>query len=395
MTKRAEKRLKQKAKALANQSIDQSSDSANSAQHKEAQPKTQSPTHRSEHIKNPFLRFYNDNYKKLLIIPVLLFVLAIAQISIQMSANDGDFINKDISLKGGITITIPTEIEVNTQDAMETLALKGFIANVRNVESGGRHIAVLVESDIDMNDNEKVEGFLAALKEVVEFGDDDYSLEGIGASIGESFFKQTIRALFAAFILMGFVVFLYFGSSTLIKIIGGILSVVVIVSMFSPLSYIMWLGVLIGIIIIILYSFYSIPSIAVIAAALSDIIVTIAIVNLLGIKVSTAGIAAFLMLIGYSVDTDVLLTTRVLKRKEGSLLQRILSAMKTGVLMNFTTLVILAIGLFVSSSEVISQIMTILFIGLLVDQVNTWIQNVGILRLYIEHQEKRKVREKN
>jgi len=56
-----------------------------------------------------------------------------------------------------------------------------------------------------------------------------------------------------------------------------------------------------------------VPSSCVILAAVSDIISTIAVTNLLGLKMSTAGIAALLMLIGYSVDTDILLTTKVLK----------------------------------------------------------------------------------
>ena len=41
----------------------------------------------------------------------------------------------------------------------------------------------------------------------------------------------------------------------------------------------------------------------------------LALIDFLGIEISAAGIAAFLMLIGYSVDTDILLTSRALKRK--------------------------------------------------------------------------------
>ena len=90
------------------------------------------------------------------------------------------------------------------------------------------------------------------------------------------------------------------------------------------------------------------------------------------------------MLIGYSVDTDILLSTRVLKRKEGTVMDRIYSAMKTGLTMNITTITALIVGLILSESEVISQIMIILLIGLFVDIINTWIQNVGILRMYLE-----------
>jgi preprotein translocase subunit SecF len=90
------------------------------------------------------------------------------------------------------------------------------------------------------------------------------------------------------------------------------------------------------------------------------------------------------MLIGYSVDTDILLSTRVLKRKEGTINERILSAMSTGFMMNITTLVAVSIALIFSQSQILTQIMTILFIGLIFDMLNTWIQNVGILKLYLD-----------
>ena len=127
-----------------------------------------------------------------------------------------------------------------------------------------------------------------------------------------------------------------------------------------------------------------------ILAAASDIVVTLAIFNLTGIKLSTAGIAAFLMLIGYSVDTDILLSTRVLKRVgDGPVMERIYGAMKTGLTMSATTLTAILVAMIFAQSEVIKQIMIILFIGLLVDLVMTWLQNTGILRLYLERKGKK------
>ena len=58
-----------------------------------------------------------------------------------------------------------------------------------------------------------------------------------------------------------------------------------------------------------------VPSLAVIAAALCDIIIAVGGMSLFGIPLSVATVGALLMLIGYSVDTDILLTTRVLKAK--------------------------------------------------------------------------------
>jgi len=142
-------------------------------------------------------------------------------------------------------------------------------------------------------------------------------------------------------------------------------------------------------IVVFLYFRTFVPSMAVILAAFSDIVVTLAIINLLGVKLSSAGIAAFLMLIGYSVDTDILLSTRVLKRKEGTVMDRVLGAVKTGFMMTLTTIVAVIAALVFTQSEVIKQIMIILLVGLFIDMINTWIQNVGILRLYVERKERK------
>ncbi len=58
--------------------------------------------------------------------------------------------------------------------------------------------------------------------------------------------------------------------------------------------------------------------------------------------------------------------------------------MKTGLMMNLTTVIAIIIALFFTQSEVLRQIMTIVLIGLIVDLPHTWIQNAGILRWYLE-----------
>ncbi|MCK5789095.1 MAG: hypothetical protein KAH32_08850, partial [Chlamydiia bacterium] len=208
--------------------------------------------------------------------------------------------------------------------------------------------------------------------------------EQMGSSLGASFFKETLMSLYLAFLFMGLVVFLYFGNNLKYKLIAstltGLAAIFLLFTSSTPLHIIAYL---IGVASLIIYLMNSIPSIAVIGAALSDIIVTLAVVNIMGMKLSTAGIAAFLMLIGYSVDTDILLTTRLVKRKVGTVLERLLGAMKTGLTMSATTIAVVSLALIFSQSDTIRQIMTILLIGLIVDLINTWIQNVGILRIYL------------
>lgn len=337
-------------------------------------------------IKSQLMHFYEKKYKILLIIPVLLLVLAISQIAFQ-TITTGDFLSKDVSLKGGMTITIPTEKPVDLAQITAYLETN-YPANdisVRTLSSGIEQKGIIVAADISVEDKEKAESFIVDIAELTDVQRKEFSIEFMGSSLGESFFRETFIAILLAFLFMGAIVFMYFGDSLKHKIIVVGLTIVAAILLYSGSGIIFKILAAIAVIgLIFMYIRFSIPSFAVILAALSDIIITLAIVNMMGMKLSTAGIAAFLMLIGYSVDTDILLSTRVLKRKEGSIMDRIYSAMKTGLTMNITTMIALTVGLILSQSVVISQIMIILLIGLCVDIVNTWIQNVGILRLYLE-----------
>lgn len=136
-----------------------------------------------------------------------------------------------------------------------------------------------------------------------------------------------------------------------------------------------------------------VPSIAVVISAFADIAFAAAMMDVFGIVLSLGTVAALLMLIGYSVDTDILLTTRLLKRK-GELNDKIKDAMKTGLTMTTTTLAALVALFFVSSGsylvssftriDIIRDISIVLIFGLIADIINTWMTNVGILRWYIE-----------
>ncbi len=292
--------------------------------------------------------WYEEKYKLLMLIPIILVLLALIQIGTQY-ATSGDFVHRGITLKGGSTVTIhqdslKTPVQAEELEAYLHQQFKDVDLGVREISSAGKVIAIAVDSDLQTK--EEINSLFTILQTKLSVNQNELSVEVVGSAIGANFFRQMISALLISFILMGIVVLLYF------RIL--------------------------------------VPSFAVIIAAFSDIVVTLAIFNLTGIKLSTAGVAAFLMLIGYSVDTDVLLTTRYLKRKEGTEMDRIYSSVKTGLTMTATTLVAVTVALIFVQSDVVRQIMTILFIGLVVDTIMTWIQNVGILRWYTESRTSRK-----
>jgi preprotein translocase subunit SecF len=114
-------------------------------------------------------------------------------------------------------------------------------------------------------------------------------------------------------------------------------------------------------------------------------VMTAASMNIAGIPLSLGTLAALLMLIGYSVDSDILLTNRVLKR-QGKLNEKLTGAFRTGMIMTSTTLAA-ALAMFVvawfGSVLILMEISAVLLIGLVFDVMNTWLTNVGILKWYI------------
>ena len=286
---------------------------------------------------------YNKNYKLLIFIPVALFLVSLIIIG-GFYVKTGDFIKKDVTLTGGLSITINTDKEIDIENLKDFLKDKFTESDIflRKLSEFGsdKQIGIIIEaSDLEEKD----------LKPVLEdkinivLTENNYSVEEAGGSLGESFYRQMIVAIGIAFILMGIVVLIVFRTI--------------------------------------------IPSLAVISAALFDIVITVGILNLFGVRLSTAGISALLLLIGYSVDTDILLTTRVLKKKEGSVNKRILDAMKTGLTMTGTTIAALGVGFIVTNSPVLKQMFMIILIGLVVDVFATYLTNAGILKWYAERKE--------
>jgi preprotein translocase subunit SecF len=127
-----------------------------------------------------------------------------------------------------------------------------------------------------------------------------------------------------------------------------------------------------------------IPSLAIVVSAFSDMLVPVAVFTLLGLNLSLGTVAALLMLIGYSVDSDILLTNHVLRRS-GGFYESVDRAMRTGVTMTLTSIAAMAVmGVAATffGIELMASIGLILVIGLTTDLVNTYMFNVALLRWY-------------
>ena len=283
--------------------------------------------------------WYDRYYWLLFLIPFLLLISSIIYIG-SVYAKTGDVMYKDVTLTGGTTLTLigsdfkATEMEQKLQQTYPGKYSDILIRSLVDIQTG-KQTAITIETKADSTELiTDVESMLN-----IKLDEKNSSVEFTGSFLSKSFYLDLIKALIIAFLFMSITVFIIF------KV--------------------------------------PIPSLAVIFAAFTDITVTLAVVDLLGLRVSTAGIAAFLMLIGYSVDTDILLTTRVLKRREtGPLNSRMVSAMKTGLTMTLTGIAAMLTAYLIFQSPTLKQVFLIILIGLVVDMLATWLGNTGILKWY-------------
>jgi len=329
-------------------------------------------------------QWHDKYYKLLLLVPAFLLLFSLSYLFIFYSQN-GDIMHRDISLTGGTSITLydnleKIQIENDLSSKLMDLNIREIYDLITREQKG-----ITIETTSDGEETTEIlENYLG-----YKLTKENSSFEYTSSSLGKSFFNQLLLAIIYAFTFMGIVVFFLFGKQKKIKVLITLLGIIspILFFIFKVLTIQQALifSLLVLVVNLIIYLKYNVPSLAVIISAFADILMTLALVNILGIEMSSVGIIAFVMLIGYSVDTDILLTNRILK-KEGTLNERIFSSFKTGMTMTLTSLVAFLIALIIVSSfsAILTKIFTILVIGLGFDILNTWITNVSLLKWYVK-----------
>lgn len=284
----------------------------------------------------------NTSLKQMIIIPAIFLLLSLSILGYTFLTT-GSPVELGVEFKGGTAIIFDS---AKTPDELKA-EFQGYpVTQARKYGGEQRKILQFGPMDQSLKDNliKKVKSE-STNPETIEIKD-------MGEQFSKSLQGQALRAVLISFILMSIIVFIIFRTF--------------------------------------------VPSVAVVVSAFADIAFAAAMMDVFGIALSLGTVAALLMLIGYSVDTDILLTTRLLKRK-GELNDKMKEAMKTGLTMTTTTMVVLIAIFFVSSGsylissftriDIIRDISIVLIFGLIADMMNTWMTNMGILRWYIEQKE--------
>ncbi len=272
------------------------------------------------------------NYKISLAVPIAILALCSIYLLWQMTTTG---LNLDIDLKGGTQIIAESESAVNEKEIIDIL--EEYDANARTASGLTGH-SVFIEFDASIDSND----ILETLREK-GYDFEDYSVQSVGSSLGAASLQQAFFVLVIAFIFMALTILFIFKTP--------------IISFYITLTPVF------------------------------DIIETLAITQLIGIKLSLASFAALLMIIGYSVDDDVMITTRLVKGG-GDTKEKLKDSYKTSFTTTAATMVALIALYTMSLSSVITQIASVLLIGLLVDLQNTWLFSTPLLRWHLERKRK-------
>jgi preprotein translocase subunit SecF len=266
--------------------------------------------------------------RQLVVIPLVLFIISLLILSMTM-ASTGMPVRPGIDFSGGTAVTLAT---TETPDQLRSAFFAYPLTEVSEGLNNGKFLKFGAMDDVTFRE----------LTATINRNYPDAKIDQIGESFGKTLQQQAALALLFSFIGMAVVIFIAFRTF--------------------------------------------VPSAAVVISAFADIVMTAAAMNIIGIPLTLGTTAALLMLIGYSVDSDILLTNRILKR-QGKFVDKIKGAFETGISMTSTTFAAITAMLIVSwigSVEILMQISAVLLIGLVFDVMNTWLTNAAILKWYVQ-----------
>ncbi|MFH1425068.1 MAG: protein translocase subunit SecF [archaeon] len=275
---------------------------------------------------------------KSLAIPIALLLIAIIGMGFTY-ATEGELLKKGIDLEGGMQITIHHSTPVDTAELEAGLRAALGVTDVSAVTTTDPATRVQETIVISISGETNTESAISAIENQlnIQLSPNSYSIMVLGPSLARSFWAQAQWALSFAFLFMAIVIGLYYRKL--------------------------------------------VPALAIIIATIYDLIIIVGFMSFFHIPLTLATVAALLMIIGYGVDTNVLLTNKVIKEKAGSLYERLNAGFRTGLMMSATTISVLLALLIVGGaySLVLRQMAIILLIGLIADIPNTWILNAKIL----------------
>lgn len=259
-----------------------------------------------------------------------------AQIGLQNSPDNSTLINEENHANTGMS---NSAAQMDQYLSLELSTLAPLIGTTTYNSSDINGMISLANSAYTRASTVYENKAISALKAIIPFN--SYSYEQVSPTLSSYFLNQVIYIIIAAFVLISIVVFIIFRSV--------------------------------------------VPSFSVVFGAGNDIIIALGCMGLLHIPLGLASLGGLLMLIGYSIDTDMLSAVRILKRHDGTPEERAFSAFKTGTTMTFTAILSFGILFAVSLIAYVPtyyEISGVVLFGLIGDLFTTWLGNTSMILMF-------------
>ncbi|BFI73707.1 protein-export membrane protein SecF [Nanoarchaeota archaeon] len=283
------------------------------------------------------LSFIEKNYKKFIILTIILFVIFVGAILFNYLKN-GYILNKSIDISGGYVTMINNNYHITNQEITTIL----HQMNITDYILYDTPNIIYIESGQSINESQLIYLFNADYH--ISLTPSDISIQQYSSIVGNLIFNQFAEFVVIVMILVGIIIFIAFRVSN------------VTLNIMSTIAF--------------------------------DVLGLLAILSSIKYPIGANGFIAMLMILGFAIDNNVVLSTNMVKEKEKPFVERVKMSFRVGMLMEIIALYALIILYLLVPDPSVKDFSTVLSIAIALDLLYYLIGNIPIYKYFTLRKEK-------
>ncbi|RDD52272.1 hypothetical protein BA065_02570 [Nanoarchaeota archaeon NZ13-N] len=274
-----------------------------------------------------YLRLINSRYKELIIVSLVIFLIAFGSVMYNYIVN-GKFFELSTEITGGYLIILPSKASLQDLNA---LLSKINVSDYSIYEVGGNFYIEARDINSDL---------LIQELNAIGISEREISIQRFSSYVGGIIFNQLSLLLIISTLIISFLIWVRFRER---RSVIGIISVI------------LW-----------------------------DMFITLALINLVKLRVGPVGLVTLIGILGFAIDNNIVLSTNVYQEKDLSFDDRIKMSLKVGLLMElFVVLVVIPLYLLIDL-PIIKEFSLIWLFIVLADSYAYLFFNVPLYRYFEE-----------
>jgi len=273
------------------------------------------------------LRLINSRYKELIIVSLVIFLIAFGSVMYNYIVN-GKFFELSTEITGGYLIILPSKASLQDLNA---LLSKINVSDYSIYKVGGNFYIEARDINSDL---------LIQELNAIGISEREISIQRFSSYVGGIIFNQLSLLLIISTLIISFLIWVRFRER---RSVIGIISVI------------LW-----------------------------DMFITLALINLVKLRVGPVGLVTLIGILGFAIDNNIVLSTNVYQEKDLSFDDRIKMSLKVGLLMElFVVLVVIPLYLLIDL-PIIKEFSLIWLFIVLADSYAYLFFNVPLYRYFEE-----------